>query len=55
MPNRVWQFERPCPCDRVRWCARKDGLPMKKSENADKPDIGHRVCAARQRPLAPVG
>ena len=37
MPNRVWQFDRPCPSSSARWCARNDGLPMKNSENADRP------------------
>jgi len=37
MANSVSQFDRPCPSSSARWCARNDGLPMKKIENADSP------------------
>jgi transglutaminase/protease-like cytokinesis protein 3 len=37
IPNRVWQFDRPCPSASVRWCPRNDGLCMKNTENAAKP------------------
>ena len=37
MPNRVWQFDRPCPSASARWCPRNDGLSMKNTENAARP------------------
>ena len=27
MPNRVWQFDRPCPSSSARWWPRNEGLP----------------------------
>jgi hypothetical protein len=42
----------PRPPARLRWCARKDGLPMKKSEKADRPMSRRRwpaaPCAGRE-------
>ena len=37
IPNSVLAFERPRRSSSAFWCARNDGLCMKKRENADKP------------------
>src|SRR5208282_4313103 len=37
MPNRVWQFERPCPFSSVRWKDRNDAHCMKNMANAGRP------------------
>lgn len=37
MPNKLWQFERPCPSSSRRWRAKNEGLCMKNTENADMP------------------
>jgi hypothetical protein len=49
MPNSVSQFERPRSLAKWRWCSRKDGLCMKKTENAASPKSAIPYCV-----LAPV-
>src|SRR3954452_18628152 len=55
-PNSVWQFDRPWPSSRRRWCARNDGLCRKNGlwkkdkENRQKADVSHRVASAASLP-----
>src|SRR5664279_6498715 len=49
MPNSVSQFDRPRSFAKWRWCSRKDGLCMKKTENAASPKSAISYCV-----LAPV-
>ena len=38
MPNKVWQFDVPCPCSSRRfWWDKNDSLCMKNKENAESP------------------
>ena len=53
MPNKLWQFDRPWPWPRssARWCARNDGLPVKNSENADRPMSAMLSSPSRRSPV----